>query len=260
MGRTLGLIADRVDAASHECAVVANDVLSPGLRRLVLRSPDLVGLTTDPCDVTAFRVSRTDFRHYTPALLDATADGSAEVTIVVQRHGDHLAGDVPTPGHDLIEGLAVGDDVRLCQWSSTRAFHWTSEERPVLLLGDATVISLALAMDRRARAEGRDLMTVLEVPAPDVSVARTLLPDAVIVPADGEPGAATDAWLATNLVALRALARRDQHRQGAGEPVAYLAGHGPSIQRQRAFLREHVGLDRRSVRTQPYWAPGKAGL
>ena len=255
MGRTLGLIADRVDAASHECAVALNEVLSPGLRRLVLRSPELAGLATDPCDVTAFRVSRTDFRHYTPALLDPAGDGSAEVTIVVQRHGDHVAHDVPTPGHDLVEGLAVGDDVRLCQWSSTRAFHWTTEERPVVLLGDATVISLALATDRRATAEGRDLMTVLEVPAPDVDAARTLLPEAVIVAADGEPGEATDAWLATNLVALRALGR-----QGAGEPVAYLAGHGPSIQRQRAFLREHVGLDRRSVRTQPYWAPGKAGL
>lgn len=255
MGRTLGLIADRVDAASHECEVAANEVISPGLRRLVLRSPELAGLTTDPCDVTAFRVSRTDFRHYTPALLDEAPDGSAEVTIVVQRHGDGVAHDVPTPGHDLVEALTAGDDVRLCQWSSTRAFHWTTEERPVLLLGDATVISLALAMGRRAPSEGRDLMTILEVSVDDVDAARTLLPGAVVVPTDGEPGEATDAWLATNLVALRALGR-----QGTGEPVAYLAGHGPSIQRQRAFLREHVGLDRRSVRTQPYWAPGKAGL
>ncbi|GAA2078343.1 hypothetical protein GCM10009821_17710 [Aeromicrobium halocynthiae] len=255
MGRTLGLIADRVDAASHECEVAANEVISPGLRRLVLRSPELVGLTTDPCDVTAFRVSRTDFRHYTPALLDETSDGSAEVTIVVQRHGDGVADDVPTPGHDLVEALTADDDVRLCQWSSTRAFHWTTEERPVLLLGDATVISLALAMDRRARAEGRDLMTVLEVPAPDVGAVRGLLPEAVVVAAGDEPGSATDAWLAVNLVALRALGR-----QGAVEPVAHLAGHGPSIQRHRAFLREHVGLDRRSIRTQPYWAPDKAGL
>jgi NADPH-dependent ferric siderophore reductase len=45
-----------------------------------------------------------------------------------------------------------------------------------------------------------------------------------------------------------------------GDPVAYLAGNGPAIQRQRTLLRDVVGLDRRSVKTQPFWAEGKVGL
>ncbi|RYY42398.1 MAG: siderophore-interacting protein, partial [Actinomycetales bacterium] len=44
------------------------------------------------------------------------------------------------------------------------------------------------------------------------------------------------------------------------DPVAYLAGNGPAIQRQRTLLRDVVGLDRKAVRTQPYWAEGKTGL
>ncbi|MGJ9411489.1 SIP domain-containing protein [Aeromicrobium sp. CF4.19] len=223
-------------------------MLSPGLRRLVLRSPDFAELGTDPCDVTAFRVSRVDYRHYTPAGLEPV-DGGADLTIIVQRHGEHVA-DEPTPGHDLIEGWTAGDDVRVCQWSSTRAFRWHEDDSPVLLLGDATVISLATAMQRRATREGRDLLSVLEVPVEDVDAALSLVPDAVVVPAGREPGIATDAWLAENVEALRLL----------HAPKAYLAGHGQSIQRQRSVLCDVVGLDRRSIRTQPYWATGKAGL
>ncbi|MFE0687217.1 SIP domain-containing protein [Streptomyces xiamenensis] len=42
--------------------------------------------------------------------------------------------------------------------------------------------------------------------------------------------------------------------------AAYLAGHGQSVQVQRDLLRTVRGLDRRTIRTQPYWATGRAGL
>lgn len=243
MGRTPRLLADYVDRQAHAATVARNEVLSSGLRRLVLRSPDFVGATIEPCDVTAFRVSPTDFRHYTPALVDGD-----ELSIVVQRHG-HPG---PTPGHDLVESLGEGDDVRVCRWSSARAFTWAaSGERPVVLLGDATVISLAQCMAERAEREGgRDLLVVLEVPAPDVEAARRLVPDATVLPSVEVPGAVLDAWIRANVDTLGRLE----------DPAVYLAGHGQSIQRQRDLLRGLVGLDRRAVRTQPFWADGKVGL
>lgn len=243
MGRTPRLLADYVDRQAHAATVARNEVLSPGLRRLVLRCPDFVGATIEPCDVTAFRVSPTDFRHYTPALVDGD-----ELSIVVQRH----AHPGPTPGHDLIEGLGAGDDVRVCRWSSARAFTWAaSGDRPVVLLGDATVISLAQCMaERAAREVGRELLVVLEVPTPDVEATRGLVPDATVLPAVEVPGAVLDAWIRANVETLRDLV----------DPVVYLAGHGQSIQRQRDLLRDVAGLDRKSVRTQPYWADGKVGL
>lgn len=243
MARTPRLLADYVDRQAHAATVARNEVLSPGLRRLVLRSPDFEGATIEPCDVTAFRVSRTEFRHYTPALLDGD-----ELSIVVQRH-DHPG---PTPGHDLVEGWVEGDDVRVCRWSSARAFTWAaSGDRPVVLLGDATVISLAQCMSERAAREGdRDLLVVLEVPEGDVEATRSLVPDATVLPAVEVPGAVLDAWIRTNAEALRLLQ----------DPAVYLAGHGQSIQRQRTLLRDVVRLDRRAVRTQPFWADGKVGL
>lgn len=242
MARTPTLLASYVEAQAHDAVVRHNDVLSPGLRRLVLASTDFLGATIEPCDVTAFRVARTAFRHYTPARVVGD-----ELTIVVQRH-DHPG---PTPGHDLVEGWVPGDPVKVCRWSSARAFTWAlGGDRPVVLLGDATVISLALCMADRAAREGRELLTVLEVPAPDVAATQALLPDATVLPALEVPGAVVDAWLRANVEALRLLEA----------PVAYLAGNGPAIQRQRTLLRDVVGLDRRAVRTQPYWAEGKVGL
>jgi NADPH-dependent ferric siderophore reductase len=246
MTTTPTLIANRVEAQAHDASVRATDVLSAGLRRVVLVSPDFRDATIEPCDVTAFRVSRNAFRHYTPALVDDDA-----LTIVFQRHGHEGA----TPGHDLVEGWSVGDPVKVCRWSSARAFTWAhagpaSEGRPVVLLGDATVISLALCMAERAEREGRDLVVALEVPAPDVDATRALVPRATVLPALEVSGAVLDAWVRANVEGLRLL----------GDPVAYLAGNGPAIQRQRTLLRDVVGLDRKAVRTQPYWAEGKAGL
>jgi NADPH-dependent ferric siderophore reductase len=242
MGRTPTLLASYVESQAHDAVVRANDLLSPGLRRLVLASTDFQGATVEPCDVTAFRVSRNEFRHYTPARVQDDA-----LTIVVQRHG-HPG---PTPGHDLVEGWVPGDAVKVCRWSSARAFTWAlAGDRPVVLLGDATVVSLALCMADRVARDGRELLTVLEVPEPDVAATQALLPDATVLPALEVPGAVVDAWVRANTEALRLL----------DDPVAYLAGNGPAIQRQRTLLRDVVGLDRKAVRTQPYWAEGKAGL
>jgi NADPH-dependent ferric siderophore reductase len=240
MGRTLGLIADRVDAQSIPAVVVEHEPLGANLTRLVLSSPAFASATTDPCDVTAFRVSRTDFRHYTPAVLD---QGRRELTIIVHRHGEGL-------GEELVAGWSVGDDVKVCQWSSTRGFRWHDTADPVVLLGDATVISLAMAFAERVALEGRRALTVLEVDAGDVEATQRLVPDATVLAAGHEPGSALDDWLAENAETITSLSH----------PSVYLAGHGQSIQRQRALLREACALDRRRISTQPYWATGRSGL
>lgn len=240
MGRTLGLIADRVDAQSVPAVVVAHEPLGAHLTRLVLGSPQFATATTEPCDVTAFRVSRTEFRHYTPAVLDQAA---RELTVIVHRHGSGL-------GEELIAGWSVGSQVRVCQWSSARGFRWHDSADPVVLLGDATVISLAMAFTERASVQLRDVLIVLEVDAGDVAATSELVPGATVVAATHEPGAALDAWLAEHADAVTSL----------GDPVVYLAGHGQSIQRQRSFLRGTCGLDRRRISTQPYWATGRSGL
>lgn len=240
MGRTLAVLADRVEAQSIPAVVVVHEELGAHLTRLVLSSPHFATATTDPCDVTAFRVSRKDFRHYTPAVLDRTKH---ELTIVVHRHGSG-------PGEELIAGWSVGTGVKVCRWSSTRTFHWDETTAPVVLFGDATVISLAMAFTERAADEGRESLIVLEVDAADVAATDQLVPGAVVVVAGSQPGAGLDTWLDEHPDRIASLA----------SPMFYLAGHGQSIQRQRATLRKAHDVDRRRIRTQPYWATGAAGL
>lgn len=241
MGRTLAFLADRVDEQSLPAVVVAHEALGAHLIRLVLSAPELDVATTDPCDVTAFRVSRTDFRHYTPARIDRAA---RELTIIVHRHGSG-------PGEELIASWSVGSEVKVCRWSSTRSFRWEGDSlAPVVVLGDSTVISLAMAVTDRAADDGRSALAVLEVDAGDVEATRELVPGAVVVAAGEQPGVALDGWLAAHPDVITSL----------DTPVVYLAGHGQSIQRQRTFLRGTCGVDRRQIKTQPYWATGKSGL
>ncbi|MCU4746506.1 MULTISPECIES: hypothetical protein [unclassified Streptomyces] len=42
--------------------------------------------------------------------------------------------------------------------------------------------------------------------------------------------------------------------------AVFLAGHGRSVQVRRDLLRTVHGPVRRTIRTQPYWATGRAGL
>lgn len=240
MGRTLKVLADLVDARAYRSTLATKERLSAGLERLTFVSEEFHDASADPGDATALRVSAKDFRHYTPALLDTE---TGELSIVVQRHGSG-------PGETLIDSWTGGEQVRICQWASVRSFTWPTDDAPVVVIGDGTVISLAMSMAERSGREGRDLTIVLEVDRPEVEATCALLPGAHVIAADGPPGAGTDAWLVELGHTLIA----------SDDALFFLAGHGQSIQGQRARLRDELGAHRRRIRTQPFWATGKVGL
>lgn len=236
--RTPGFLADQVMKSAHAATLVSRRDLGHGLIELVLGSDDFREATFVPGDSTAFRTSRTEFRHYTPARIDAA---TGELSIIVHRHGSG-------PGEELILGWSEGDDVAVCQWGSKKNFRWEDGSNPVLVVGDATVISLVMAFGDRCALEGRPFAALLEVEPGDVEATRELVPAATVVPRTGAHGLDAEAWL----------------QQHAGDldasTTVYLAGHGQSTQRQRRVLLDLSTIDRRSIRTQPYWADGKTGL
>lgn len=238
MVRTPAFLADRIMAAGHSTTVVERSGLGASLTRLVLACDDFRTATTEPGDSTAFRTGRSEFRHYTPAVIDRDA---GHLTIITYRHGSG-------PGEALIEGWTGGEAVQLCKWASVRSFRWHDGENQVVVIGDATVISWAMSAQVRAAEESRPLLVVLEVPVGDVAATRALVPGAEVVRAEDVPGAALDSWLERHSGRIRS------------DATVFLAGHGQSIQRQRAYLRDSVGMDRRQIRTQPFWADGKTGL
>ncbi|OEV06183.1 siderophore-interacting protein [Streptomyces nanshensis] len=243
MARVPRFLADYTQRRGFTTTVVSAERPSPGLLRVTFAGEDLRTREFSPCDVTAFRVAANDFRHYTPETPDPDA-GTA--TVLFHDHGRHDA-----PGLRLIESLEPGAELDWCGLASARGFRWTSP-RSALVMGDASTLGLMAAMAGRAEAEGSRLLAVTEVHEPDAEYVRKLLPDAVVLLSAEEEGAALDAWLVGTPA-------KEEIRRLAPEAV-YLAGHGGSIQRQRQALRTLHGLDRRTIRTQPYWATGKTGL
>ncbi len=90
------------------------------------------------------------------------------------------------------------------------------------LLGDATALGLfgALTADGRGPAVG-----AVEVPAPDVEAAASLVPTLTVVPSEAEPGVGLHGWAVAHYVA-----------DGSGDH-AYLIGHAQTIQSLREQLR-----------------------
>lgn len=241
MARLPKFLAERTERLGFTTTVTGVDCPSAGLLRLTFEGDELRTRAFAPCDVTAFRISENDFRHYTPEAVDHDA---GRATILFHLHGLSNA-----PGLTFVENLRVGSTATWCGMASARAFRWTSPSA-FLAMGDATTLGLMVGLVARARAEGREALVVVEVEVPDLSYVRTLLPDAVVLAAAEEPGHALRGWLTD---AAQEIAQLDPS-------AVYLAGHGGSIQEQRALLRGVHGVDRRLIRTQPYWATGKVGL
>jgi len=217
---------------ARPAVVTASRVLSPGLRRVTIVVPGLVGRAGTAGQEVEFLVSERDFRHYTAACFNP-ADGSFDIVFAL-----HGAG----PGSAWAAGLQPGDPVPVM--GPGGGVRWQRPARPVLL-GDATAIGLFMALAADL-PPGGDLAGAVEVPAADVVATRELLPRLRVLAAEAAPGAALRDWLA----AARPLLAEDRY---------YLVGHAQTINTLRALLRDR-GATRSNVITKAYWATGRRGL
>lgn len=243
MPRYPAFLARRFEGRGIECAVTRIDDLSPRFRRVHLAGAGLRGHEWEPCQVTSFRVSDTEFRHYTPDGFDSTA---GTMSVLFHRHGQHTDGS-SAPGESWLDGLTEGDPVVPIRPACARAFQPVREASAYLFCGDATTVGLWWSLLRWLPADAR-VGGVVEVPAEDVGLVGELLPDLDVLACESEPGIAVRRWLAARTAA------------GSAPPDhAYLSGHAQTLQWVREVLRDQ-GMDRRAIRTQPYWATGKTGL
>jgi NADPH-dependent ferric siderophore reductase len=241
MPRFPAAVARLFEARGIPSTVDRIEDLSPRFRRVHLAGDGLRGHAWAPCQVISFRVTATEFRHYTPDAFDSAA---GRMSILFYRHSAGSTAELP-PGEAWLDGLVVGDPVTALGPGAARGFRARTGPATVLVCGDATTVGLWHSMIGWS-GTGTTLFGVVEVPAQDVPLVRELLPGVDVVPQAGPPGTALVTWL--------------NGAPPTGVTHAYLAGHGQTIQRARDLLRSRCGLQRSAISTQPYWATGKTGL
>lgn len=114
-----------------------------------MRCLAFAGAEITPGAATSWRVSRADFRHYTPAVIDGDA-----LSVIIALHGSG-------EGEQLLLGLQPGDELTVLKWAVKRSFAWQDGDRPIVVVGDGTVISLAMRFERRIGDSGRGFRAVL---------------------------------------------------------------------------------------------------
>ncbi|AGC48504.1 hypothetical protein MYSTI_07232 [Myxococcus stipitatus DSM 14675] len=208
------------------------ETLAPGLRRVRFEGASLRGVSYEAGQEVEFRVSPTEFRHYTPSLWDVE---SGVLEVVFYLHGQG-------PGSAWAEALEPGDAVDILGPGGRLSVD--ADAPAHLFLGDETCLGLFQAMIRALPSPLRLLGAVEVAPGAEDWLARTGVP-LTAVARRASRGEALSAWLEQNVL------------PGA---TCYLAGHAGSIVALRKQLLERHGCARRSLRSKAYWADGKRGL
>lgn len=208
------------------------ETLAPGLRRVRFEGAALRGVVHTPGQEVEFRVSSTEFRHYTPSLWDAES-GVMEVLFYLHGRGPGSAWAQALKPADAVDILGPGGPLSV------------DPDAPAhLFLGDETCLGLFQAMIRVLPSPLRMLGAVEVEPGAEDWPARAGVPLTAVVRTSSR-GLALSAWLQHNIL------------PGA---TCYLAGHAGSIVALRKQLLERHGCSRRSLRSKAYWADGKRGL
>ncbi|HEY0636690.1 MAG TPA: siderophore-interacting protein [Pseudonocardiaceae bacterium] len=257
-------LAARFETRGVPCVVDGVEDLSPRFRRVHLSGEGLRGHEWAPCQVTSFRVSDTEFRHYTP---DGYDPERGRMSILFYRHGatagendangtdgagGHAGTDGPgnghrggAPGQRWLTELGRGDEARPMVPGATRRFRATGESGTYWVFGDGTTVGLWYSLIRWLPA-GSTVRGAVELPAAEMGLGRELLPGIDVLPEGERPGVALDGWL--------------DAADGAAPDHVYLSGHAQTIQRLRSTLRGRFGVDKGVIRTHAYWATGRTGL
>jgi NADPH-dependent ferric siderophore reductase len=231
-------LLDRLLLPAHVHAVSLH---APRLRRITLAGPGLEGLTWLPGQHVRLQVSdapgAVDWLVGTLRTYSVWDYHGKTMDLIVYDHGDGPGATwarTVTPGDELMLMKPQGDFTP----ADPAAYH--------LFAGEETA-QVAYGPMIRALPAGARVFACLEVDTPDERLDLGRPDDVRWTYREGRADSSlVDAVRALDL---------------PPEPgVAYLAGEARTIQRIRRHLVEERNWPRRSVRTKPFWTPGRKGL
>lgn len=224
----------------HPVKVVAIEELSVKLRKVRFEGDFSKSKRPFvPGNVIEFRISDTEFRHYTASHFDAKA-GVCEVLFYLHDKG---------PGSKWAAALKTGDALYLLgpggkiKYNNASQFH--------IAFGDETSLGLFMCMAAEAKRRGHSFACIAELDKENNHWPAMLQLEPMMAVKDEEMKA-TDAihylhhYLQNNPIV-------------KAQTIFYLTGNAQSIVSVKKFLLNN-GFDSKQIQTEPYWAKGKKGL
>ncbi|MCD8538802.1 MAG: siderophore-interacting protein [Leadbetterella sp.] len=220
----------------HPVHISAVDYLAPALK-MVRFEGDFSKLSKPliPGNVIEFRISDTEFRHYTPSYFNA-GKGVCEVLFYLHGKG---------PGSHWVDRLKQGDQTKLLGPGGKIRFDEQAGSH--VCFGDETSLGLLKCLSVEAGTRNTACRCILEL-----DPSHREWPSLVNLGADTVnksphiPGEE-----AVNLIRICA--------GDLSDTTFYLSGNAKSIQTLKKYLVEN-GIPGKRIQTEPYWAEGKAGL
>lgn len=185
-----------------------------------------------PGNVIEFRVTDTEFRHYTPSFFDMEK-GVCEVLFYLHGKG---------PGSAWAERIRVGDTTKLLGPGGKIRFNGQATRH--LCFGDETSLGLLKCLYDEALKRNHLCQCIAELDPAHAEWPGLLELKCINVEKDGFTG---DREVI------------DKIGQDLQDTAFYLTGNAKSIQTIRKYLTEK-GVPGKQIHTEPYWSEGKPGL
>lgn len=191
-----------------------------------------------PGNVIEFRVSDTEFRHYTPSFFDEK-EGICKVLFYVHGNG---------PGSRWVTSLNVGQELKLMGFGGKISIKNCSYH---VVIGDETSIGLMQCMSVAAQNKSQNIKCILELDKSHLYWSQHLETEAICLgKARDTKGSSISNYLDDNW---------SDSNISFDKATFYLTGNARTIKNIKKYLR-HKNVPAHRIQSEPYWIEGKAGL
>ena len=218
--------------------VESTKYLTPGVKKISFKG-DFSSTNFQIGYAVSFRVNENDHRNYTPSYFDQEK-GICEIIFHLHSNG---------PGSTYIDNLKSGDQLKI--FSPRGREFYQKDKQFHIMFGDETAIGLFHSLISNINQKKQHYIGIVELDKENLTLAAKIgLNLAPVLKSHQQPAKNTVDSL--NLL-LKILP------EFFNNGIFYLVGNTASIQVLKKTLRE-MGVSIKNIKTQAYWAVGKAGL
>ncbi len=238
MPKWLGDFSEKFFKSSYHPTVVSEiEYYHKRFKRVRYQGEALKSIEWIPAQEVEFRVTDTEYRHYTPSVWNNT-EGYVDVLFYLHGKG---------PGSLWADKLKVGDEVLLI--GPGGKFVPKPEEKNIIMLGDETTLSAFYGMQKFV-AEDVETICVLEMNEEALDWHTKIGLEATILETKtSQRGEKLYLWTQKHLLQI---SERDKYSY-------YISGNANTI-KEISKLLINCEINPKLIYKKPYWKEGKKGL